>query len=568
MLLQYPGASGALRDHEAVIAEVHERGGLVAVASDPLAAVLCRPPGEIGADIVVGSSQRFGVPPAYGGPHAAFMCVRAGLERQLPGRLVGVSIDADGAPALRLALQTREQHIRREKATSNICTAQVLLAVMASMYAVYHGREGLEAIASRVHRFASILAEGLRRGGLELVHDAFFDTIQVRVPHHADAVVAAARQSGVNLRRVDSDTVGIACDEVTERPEIEAVWAAFRVRADIEQLDEEAPESIPAGAPPHERLPDAPGLQGAPLRDADAALPAPPLRARRGARPLDDPARLLHDEAERHDRDAGDHLARVREPAPVRAARPGRRLPLADRRSRALALLDHRLRRGLAAAELRRAGRVRGPARDPRLPPGAGPERAGHLPDPGLGPRHQRRERGHGGHARRGRRHRRARQRRHGRPAREARRARRAGGRADDHLPLHARRLRDDRRRDLRPRARGRRAGVRRRREHERARRARAAGPLRCRRLAPEPAQDLLHPARRRRSGHRPRRGARAPASAPPEPSAAAGRGAGQRAGPGVGGALGLGRDPPHLLGLHPPDGRRGADGGRRRSPC
>ncbi|MDX6567209.1 MAG: glycine dehydrogenase, partial [Gaiellales bacterium] len=207
LLLQYPGASGALRDHEAVIAAVHERGGLVAVASDPLAAVLCRPPGEIGADIVVGSSQRFGVPPAYGGPHAAFICVRSGLERQLPGRLVGVSVDADGAPALRLALQTREQHIRREKATSNICTAQVLLAVMASMYAVYHGREGLEAIARRVHRFTSILAEGLRRGGLELRHDAFFDTIQVRVPHHADAVVAAARQSGINLRRVDSGTV-------------------------------------------------------------------------------------------------------------------------------------------------------------------------------------------------------------------------------------------------------------------------------------------------------------------------------------------------------------------------
>jgi glycine dehydrogenase len=246
VLLQYPGASGALRDHEAVIAAAHARGALVAVASDLLAAVLCRPPGEIGADVVVGTSQRFGVPPAYGGPHAAYMCVRAGLERQIPGRLVGVSIDADGAPALRLALQTREQHIRREKATSNICTAQVLLAVMASMYAVYHGREGLESIAQRVHRFASILAEGLRRGGVEVLHEGFFDTIQVRVPHHADAVIAAARQSGINLRRVDSDTVGIACDEVTERPEIEAVWAAFRVRADIAQLDDEVAIAIPA----------------------------------------------------------------------------------------------------------------------------------------------------------------------------------------------------------------------------------------------------------------------------------------------------------------------------------
>src|SRR5512146_2136030 len=165
VLVQDPGSSGAVRDHGALVASAHARGALVAVAADLLALTLLRPPGEIGADVVVGSSQRFGVPPGFGGPHAAFMAVRCGLERALPGRLVGVSVDADGASAYRLALQTREQHIRRERATSNICTAQVLLAVMASMYAVWHGAAGLSAIARRVHAHATTLADALRAGG-------------------------------------------------------------------------------------------------------------------------------------------------------------------------------------------------------------------------------------------------------------------------------------------------------------------------------------------------------------------------------------------------------------------
>jgi glycine dehydrogenase len=227
--LQYPGGSGAVRDHARLVAAAHARGALVTVAADLLALTLLRPPGQAGADIAAGSSQRFGVPMGFGGPHAGYLAVRAGLERALPGRLVGVSRDADGAPAYRLALQTREQHIRREKATSNICTAQVLLAVIAGMYAVYHGPDGLRAIATRIHAMAARLAAGLRAGGIDLAHAEFFDTLTAVVPGRATAVVAAAAQHGVNLRRVDHDRVGVACDETTTEAHLRAVWEAFGV---------------------------------------------------------------------------------------------------------------------------------------------------------------------------------------------------------------------------------------------------------------------------------------------------------------------------------------------------
>ncbi|SDY64954.1 glycine dehydrogenase (decarboxylating) alpha subunit /glycine dehydrogenase (decarboxylating) beta subunit [Geodermatophilus africanus] len=232
VLLSYPGASGAVRDHRTLVAAAHEAGAAVVVAADLLALTLLEAPGEWGADVACGSSQRFGVPMGYGGPHAGYLSVREGLARQLPGRLVGVSVDADGDVAYRLALQTREQHIRREKATSNICTAQVLLAVMAGTYAVYHGAEGLTTIAARVHRSAQTLAGWLRAGGLDVVHDRFFDTVHARVPGRAAEVVAAAADRRVNLRLVDADTVGVACDETTTVAVLRTVAEAFGVPAD------------------------------------------------------------------------------------------------------------------------------------------------------------------------------------------------------------------------------------------------------------------------------------------------------------------------------------------------
>jgi glycine dehydrogenase len=228
VVAQLPGASGRITDWSTLVSQAHERGALVAVGADLLALTLITPPGEIGADVAFGTTQRFGVPMGFGGPHAGYLAVHAKHARQLPGRLVGVSRDQDGADAYRLALQTREQHIRRDKATSNICTAQVLLAVMAAMYASYHGADGLTAIARRVHGHAKAIGAAL---GDALLHEEYFDTVLARVPGRADEVVAAAKAKGINLWRVDDDHVSVACDEATTGSHVNAVLDAFGVSA-------------------------------------------------------------------------------------------------------------------------------------------------------------------------------------------------------------------------------------------------------------------------------------------------------------------------------------------------
>jgi glycine dehydrogenase len=249
VLLQYPGVTGVVRDLKPLIDAVHARGGLAIVAADLLALTVLTPPGEMGADIAVGNTQRFGMPMGNGGPHAAYMATKDEHKRQLPGRLVGVSVDSAGNPAYRLSLQTREQHIRREKATSNICTAQVLPAVVASMFAVYHGPDGLRRIARRVASYTAILAAGLRQLGCRLAHEGAFDTLELITGDHTDQVLQAARDAGFNLRRASAVSVGITLDETTQRDDIHALWKLFaqgQLLPSFAQFENGAPPLFPA----------------------------------------------------------------------------------------------------------------------------------------------------------------------------------------------------------------------------------------------------------------------------------------------------------------------------------
>ena len=560
MLLQYPGASGRIVDPRPLAEAAHARDALVVVAADLLALTMVEAPGALGADVVVGSTQRFGVPLFYGGPHAGYMAVASGLERHLPGRLVGVSVDAGGRPAYRLALQTREQHIRRDKATSNICTAQVLLAVVASMYAVYHGAEGLRGIARRTHDLAARAAASLAGAGFELLTPTFFDTFQVAAPGRAAEVVGAARMEGLHLLLVDQDTVGLSFSEVSTAATLGKVHAAFGVTPkETEPLDalpsdlqRETPflthEVFSAHRSETQMLRYLRRLSGRDYALDRGMIPLGSCTMKLNATTEMEPVSLpgfadLHPFAPAEDAtgyaDLVDQLetwlAEVtgydRVSIQPNAGSQGELAGLLAIRAyhrangdgeRNVCLIPSSAHGTNAASAVMAGMRV--------VVVKANDDGSVDLDDLRTA----------------------------------VRGACRRPGRDHGDLPVDPRRLRGHDHGPLQDRPRPRWAGLRRRRQPQRAARVRQAGRVRRRRLTPQPAQDLLHPARWRRPGCWPRGGARPPRAVPalarhaPGPGQARGHRADQR------GALRFRGDPADLVGLRPADGGRGPHPGHR----
>ncbi len=380
LFLQYPDERGAVEPLAPLIARAHDAGVLVAVASDLLALTVLTPPGEAGADVVLGNSQRFGVPLGYGGPHAAFFATREAYVRQVPGRIIGVSVDSSGRPAYRMALQTREQHIRREKATSNICTAQALLANMAAMYAVYHGPSGLQAIARQVRSRAASLEKALTTLGFRQLNTTYFDTLQIdlrSVPGvNRSTLEEPAIDAGMNFRWIDDLTITIALDETVGRDDVEAAAAVFgRVSEKVTgKASRAVVSSVEARALPQGLARSTAILQHPVFNrhhsETEMMRYIKSARAQgHRARHLDDPAGIVHDEAERRRRDDAGHVGGVLANPPVRAADTGSRLRGNLSRPRAGARGNHRPCRGLAAAELGCAGRTGRPPRHSGMAP-------------------------------------------------------------------------------------------------------------------------------------------------------------------------------------------------------
>ncbi len=442
----------------------------------------------------------------YGGPHAAFFATRDAHKRAMPGRIIGVSVDSRGRPALRMALQTREQHIRREKATSNICTAQVLLAVIAGMYAVWHGPEGLRKIARRVHLLTQLLAERLRAAGIRLEHGGYFDTLTFEAPGRAAQLVALAADGGHQSSAGRRAPVGVSLDETSTVETCARLLGLLGSPIDAAALGDGPAGDISEGVP--EALRRTTGFLTHPVFHAHRSetemmrylrrLQAKDIALDRAMIPLGSCTMKLNAAAEMIPVTwpgfADLHPFAPRDQAAGYAA--------AVPRPRGVARRDHGLRCRLAPAQCRQPGRVCRPPDHPRLSRVAGRRATRHLSDPLLGPRHQSCERRAGGHARRGRGLRRARQCRRGGSREEGGPARGRAGGADDHLSLDPRRVRAAHQGDLPDRPRARRAGLHGRRQPQRAGRHRPAGRARRRRQPHEPAQDLLHPARRRRAGH------------------------------------------------------------------